>query len=269
MSGLRHLKLLLKPVAIVLGIVVIFYAGYELAIFQAEKNNLTFTLPHINFTSSSSDGNCPPGEYYGYPPLANPTRMVCLAPGPIDKPVIYLYPSHPQNIDVKVAYAGGLSRTIPTYSLQTGWQVVAQPNGSLTDLANGKTYPDLVWEGKPDPSLFHFDMSKGFVVAGSNTEAFLQEKLTAMGLNRSETSGFIAFWLPKMEHDPYNLIHFAGSEYTNAVKLNITPQPDTILRVFMVFSSLRHPINITPQSFKPFRRQGFTVVEWGGTELVN
>lgn len=46
-----------------------------------------------------------------------------------------------------------------------------------------------------------FDLSRGFCVAGSDTESFLKEKLTYMGLNEQEMNEFIVYWLPKMNND--------------------------------------------------------------------
>jgi hypothetical protein len=77
----------------------------------------------------------------------------------------------------------------------------------------------------------------------------------------------IIYWLPYMEHHRFNLIHFAGREYTDIAEMTITPQPDSLLRVFMVFQELEHPVSVPEQSFEPFERKGFTVVEWGGSEI--
>jgi hypothetical protein len=35
----------------------------------------------------------------------------------------------------------------------------------------------------------------------------------------------------------------------------------------MVFSPLKRKIEVTPQEIIPFEREGFTVVEWGGTAI--
>ena len=40
-----------------------------------------------------------------------------------------------------------------------------------------------------------------------------------------------------------------------------------ILRVLMLFKSLDNPIDIKEQELESFVRSGFTVVEWGGTEV--
>jgi hypothetical protein len=112
-----------------------------------------------------------------------------------------------------------------------------------------------------------FDFSKGFCVAGSDTESFLKEKLMYMGLNEDEMNEFIVYWLPMMEHNRYNLITFQGDAYTNSAKLDITPKPDSLLRIFMVYVPLEEAVDIEQQQLDTFERMGFTVVEWGGTEI--
>lgn len=178
------------------------------------------------------------------------------------KPVIYLYPTSEQSVSVKLDYKGELTCTYPEY--KDGWNVIAEPDGTLTNIENKREYSYLYWEGI---SKNQWDMSKGFVVKGEDTEEFLQEKLEYMGLTPREYNEFIVYWLPIMQENKYNLITFAGEEYENLAKLNITPKPDSILRVMMLFKSLDKPIEIEEQEIKSFERKGFTVIEWGGTEV--
>ena len=70
-----------------------------------------------------------------------------------------------------------------------------------------------------------------------------------------------------MANNNYNLITFQNEQYENLAKLDICPKPESLLRVFMVFKPLDKPITIDAPSVKPFVRKGFTVVEWGGTEI--
>jgi hypothetical protein len=56
-------------------------------------------------------------------------------------------------------------------------------------------------------------------------------------------------------------------EYTSQAPLTITPTPDSMQRVFMVFQWLDQPIVVKEQILKPFERSGFSVIEWGGSEL--
>jgi hypothetical protein len=180
------------------------------------------------------------------------------------KPVIYLYPKKPISVKVTVDNPPGFSTTYPEYN--NGWEVIAYPDGKIID-KNKQEYSYLYWEGNPDTSLT-YNLSTGFVVKGEDVATFLQQKLTYLGLTPKEYNEFIVYWLPKMVHNGYNLIHFASQEeYANRIKMNISPKPDSILRVFMVFKPLNNKIDIEPQILKPFNRTGFAVVEWGGSEL--
>lgn len=177
------------------------------------------------------------------------------------KPVIYLYPEQEIEVSVQLDYDGELTCTYPAY--EDGWSVTAQPDGTLTDEA-GKQYSYLFWEGETD---IECDMSRGFVVKGSDTAEFLQEKLSYLGLTPREYNEFIVYWLPKMQDYPYNLIAFQQEAYTDSAALTISPQPDSILRVFMAYQPLEQPVEIEEQALVPFAREGFAVVEWGGTEI--
>ena len=112
-----------------------------------------------------------------------------------------------------------------------------------------------------------WNFSTGFVVKGSDTATFLQEKLSFMGLTPREYNEFIVYWLPQMQSNEYNLISFQGEMYENYAMLNITPAPDSILRIFMAFKPIKEAFDIPEQELKPFERNGFTVIEWGGTKL--
>ncbi len=177
------------------------------------------------------------------------------------KPVIYLYP--PQTTDVTVKLPGvNLTCTYPAYN--DGWTVTAAPDGTLVNHADGKEYSYLFWEG--DGPL-DADFSEGFCVRGEDTAAFLQETLSALGLSPREYNEFIVWWLPQMKDNAYNLINFAWEEYDRAAPLEITPAPDTLLRVFMVWQAAEEFVDIPAPTLPPApERNGFTVIEWGGTE---
>ena len=112
-----------------------------------------------------------------------------------------------------------------------------------------------------------YDFSRGFCVAGEDTGEFLRETLSEMGMTPKEYNEFIVYWLPLMQENPYNLISFQSEVYEESAKLSITPVPDSVLRVFMAWQPLEEAVEIEPQTFEPFERIGFTVVEWGGTEV--
>ena len=178
-----------------------------------------------------------------------------------EKPVIYLYPETETRVTVKLDLSGELTCTYPDYD--GGWTVTAAPDGTLTD-EHGRTYNYLYWEGEVANG---FDFSEGFCVAGSDTAAFLEDALDRLGLTRREANEFLVYWLPRMQDNPYNLIAFQQEAYTESAKLTVSPQPDSVLRVFMAWKPLARPVDVPAQTLPGFERRGFTLVEWGGAEV--
>lgn len=177
------------------------------------------------------------------------------------KPVIYLYPEKETEVEVQLDLDGELVSSWPAY--EGGWTVTAQPDGTLTDAA-GNEYSYLFWDALNDTE---WDFSQGFCVAGEDTGEFLRQTLSDMGLTAKEYNEFIVYWLPLMQESAYNLISFQGEIYEESAKLDITPRPDSVLRVFMAWKSVRKPVEIAAQTFEPFVREGFSVVEWGGCKV--
>ena len=179
------------------------------------------------------------------------------------KPVIYLYPETPTEVSVKLTLDGELTCTYPAYG--EGWNnFTAYPDGTLIS-PDGKEYYCLYWEGKQNTV---WDFSRGFCVKGEDTAAFLEWALAAQGLTPREANEFIIYWLPRMEANPYNVISFQTAAYTDTAALEITPAPDTLIRVFMAYLPSPVAVDIPAQSFEPVERNGFTAVEWGGTEWL-
>lgn len=185
-------------------------------------------------------------------------------PEEIYKPVIYLYPEEETDVYVTLDFDGEFTCTYPQYD--NGWNITAQPDGTLYEADSDRYYNFLFWEGTTDiPDSF----DKAIVVSGDETASFLEEYLEAAGLNDSEMDDFITFWLPKMQNNPYNLISFPTEEYEEIAKLNVDPMPDTVIRVYMVYKPLDEYIEIPEeqqlQMPQGVERNGFTVVEWGGS----
>ncbi len=182
-------------------------------------------------------------------------------PGVCYKPVIYLYPEDEIEVSVSLTLDGELTCTYPAYG--DSWTVTASPDGTLTD-KNGQIYNYLYWEGVTN---VEYDFSRGFCVKGEDTAAFLEVALERLGLNRREANEFIVYWLPLMELNPYNIISFQTDVYTEAAKLAVVPTPDTVNRVFMAWKASDESVAIPEQSLLSPDREGFTVIEWGGTEV--
>lgn len=180
------------------------------------------------------------------------------------KPMIYIYPKEESNVTIRLGNENNVTHTYPKY-LDDGWHVRAKVNGDLIDLKTGKTYYALYWEGI---SSIESDNSTGFVVAGNDTIEFLEEKLAILGLNAREINEYIVYWLPALESNTYNYIRFQSIDEINEnMPLEITPKPDTVIRVMMEYKGLDQPIKVNPQTLITPKREGYVVVEWGGLML--
>ncbi len=180
------------------------------------------------------------------------------------KPIIYLYPIEDTQVSVKLKYNDNITVSYPKYS--RGWNVLAKTNGTIIDLVTNKNLYALYYESK---NTVDFEIEKdGFVVKGENVATFLEEKLAILGLNERETEEFIIYWLPILQENEYNYIRFATIDQINEnMPLDITPNPDTIIRVLMTYKGLENPIEIEEQQLITPERNGFVAVEWGGTEI--
>lgn len=196
---------------------------------------------------------------------ADPSLVTVIDPVVVlKKPIIYLYPEAASEITVRLGLPENLTASYPRYG--DGWHVLAEPDGTLTDLSTGRTLYSLYWEGR---SRGVSEIAEGFVVAGADTAAFLEEKLDILGLSQREAEEFIVYWLPNMQDNPYNLIRFLSlPEIDGVMPLHISDKPDTVIRVFMVYKALAERVEIPAQALpeRPVRK-GFTVVEWGGSAL--
>lgn len=254
---------------IVLALLVVLFTPVPTGKYGNTKEYTALTYKIIKWDELVSNGRYRDTDFYFFP--KNYTSIYKLwdikmeeddIKMPVmDKPVLYLYPEEETTVDVKLDLDGELTCTYPEYT--NGWKVTAMPDGTLID-GSGKEYNYLYWEGV---SNIQYDMSRGFCVKGEDTAQFLEDALERLGLNRREANEFIVYWLPLMEQNNYNIISFQSDAYTDAAKLEISPMPDTIIRVFMTWYGSESYVNIDAQDLSAQVREGFTVVEWGGSEL--
>lgn len=210
-------------------------------------------------------------------------------PGGCGKPVVYLYPTKTEQVSVKFDSPMKFDTDIPTYD--NGWKVLASPSGVLKDLqptltdcdklkkgefgseyaykaCKNQTYPYLYWAGQAFNGGYETP-TDGWVVAKADLATFLDSKLTEVGLNSKEKADFLEYWVPTLvqKNMPFYRISFLQNEEMNKVApMSITPQPDTVYRLFMDYKGLDALPSkaITPQNLKKLVRNGFTIVEWGG-----
>jgi len=182
------------------------------------------------------------------------------------KPVLYIYPLQETIIHIKHHYRGKHTFTYPLY--EDGWKVLAKPNGDLMNLKDSTQHRYLFWEGISDMSKQELKNTEGFIIDSGDIVSFLEKTLSHIGLNPIESNDFITFWAPRMIMNKRCFIHFRiNDNIRNTSFLEIEPKPESILRVFMEYTHQIPDWEIKEQSLPAFKRSGYSVIEWGGTEL--
>lgn len=189
-----------------------------------------------------------------------------------EKPVIYMYSPTKINAEVNLDLLGDLTFSYPKY--EKGWNVSVGDKGTLTDENSGKEFPYLFWEGKTNNLNFSpiFNSFDGYQINTDSTIQFLEARLSEFGLNDKEQTDFITYWAPRISNKKYAVVQFLlDEEYDTQIgKLNVSPMPDCVRRVYILFAGINQLIpgvESTPKKFIPLKRSGFTVIEWGGSEL--
>lgn len=175
------------------------------------------------------------------------------------KPILYLYPDQDMFVSVKIENKNNIITSYPKYD--NGWYVLVSSDGIIH--YQDREYYALYWD---EYNSTEVDFSEGFYVNKSDALSFLEEKLDYIGLTNREANEFIMYWLPVLEQNEHSLVYFElTDEREKNNKLNINPEPDSLLRINMHIKKVSGYTNIKEQELERFTRNGFTVVEWGGT----
>ncbi|KAG1812599.1 uncharacterized protein BJ212DRAFT_1276757 [Suillus subaureus] len=228
------------------------------------------------------------------------------------KPVIYLY--LPFDIDVSVKLS-----LIPEWSLSViypivateghgqrlEWNVRTHQDGSLTEHNSGLDVSYLFWEAetnlphspasKPQPvdtfspTSSSLSDTDSVVIPVDKITVYLDKSLKVLGLHTEARTSFITYWLPSILKHEYIALRFVPqAAYECAASLSISPQPDVVTRVFMLFRGIseEHLANWINAQMSAERdvawwvdvvgvdlvRAGdmtlFRVLEWGGMEVL-
>ena len=176
------------------------------------------------------------------------------------EPTVLYYPdalahslSFYPDADARITVSPTLTPTFAYPACDGEWSIDARPNGTF---GLGTEHRRLYWETSCQTG---FPITEGFCIPTADTAAFLEDALTKLGLNAAEREDMLLRFLPEMQGSGWNLISFQG--YSGA---DVSPAPDTHIRVCMVWMPLEEPVEIDPQILTAPNRTGFTVVEWSG-----
>ncbi|KAG8933237.1 hypothetical protein FRC01_010226 [Tulasnella sp. 417] len=230
------------------------------------------------------------------------------------KPVIYLFPPQPLEATVRLSLEPSWKFDVvyPVVTIQDGpqskwqsvqWRVDAAPDGNLRDKDFGVEVTYLFWEAKTVARLRRGEMvaSKTFIPGQTHCEPensvvlpvqeitqYLDRALNLLGLHTSARTDFLTYWLPRFLQHKYIALRFVSQEaYEAAAPLDVSPKPDLVTRIFMIFqgvtadelaawseAEVRAQDNaVFWQSVvgtDPEKQQDstmFRVLEWGGMEV--
>ena len=149
-------------------------------------------------------------------------------------------------------------------------------------MVNEKAYNYLFWEGGDAAKAFELRKhNEGYMVKTDTLLHFLENSLTAMGFNSKEQQDFITYWYPQMKKYEVNYVHFVFNTTNRGFPpMKCTPAPQNLYRMSMLwlgtdtsfiveetFGRESRQIELKPQVFPVIKREGLTIVEWGGAEM--
>ncbi|KAG1888813.1 hypothetical protein F4604DRAFT_1950600 [Suillus subluteus] len=171
------------------------------------------------------------------------------------------------------------------------WNVHTHQDGSLTERNSGLDVSYLFWEAetnvqafprspasKPQPvdtfnpissSLNDMD---SIVIPVDKVTVYLDKLLKVLGLHTEARTSFITYWLPSILKHEYIALRFVPqAAYESAASLHISPQPDVVTRIFMLFKEKDVAWWVDVVGVDPARAGDatlFRVLEWGGMEVL-
>lgn len=252
-----------KPIAIVGGILKDTVGGDTFSDWSNQQDN--FVLYGLDTTTDAvNDWTTYAFSYYM--DLWNGTDDANVYGRPpygagVYKPNIYLYPEAEAALSVTFGLPALLTATLPDYHTQ--WQVIASPDGSLTNLDGNSACDYLFYESLTDPALFARD--SGWILSASTREAQFREILAAYGFNEREISDFVAFWTEKLTPGTdYVIYPQLTAAVDGAMPITVYPAPANSFRLWFAFEAYPGGQAPTTPVVTAMDRDGYTLVEWGG-----
>lgn len=178
----------------------------------------------------------------------------------VEKPAIYIYPETDRQFQVQLICKNGtkITKSIPEYN--EGWDVFVEKSGRI----DGK-YDYLFYETAISIAL---ELFLGWCISQKNLKTELNDLLLNIGLNTEETNEFLDYWLNRLkDYEYYKIFPVVNQQLDELVELKMTPQPKTIFRILFFFQGCDKFEKLPPPQIENFKREGTTVIEWGGVLL--
>ena len=181
------------------------------------------------------------------------------------KPAVYIYPEKEMDVEVKLKIKGRLVKVIPEYN--NGWRMHVKPNGQMKVIGgNSQISYDYIYYDNTATKIIEPD--EGWIINKKDILSWHDEFLDRVGLNESEKKEYIDYWIPRLNKDikgEYIVVKNLSRSYIDEyVKLIISPKPDNIFRLLVLYKEADKNMKLEEPKIKKFIRSGYSVVEWGG-----
>ncbi|HSA34725.1 MAG TPA: hypothetical protein P5077_13450 [bacterium] len=177
------------------------------------------------------------------------------------KPNIYLYPTAPMDITVRIGFPQGGRVTVSEPLYDDGWDVHVTPDGMIDGQWRFLFYESVQPNG--------WQRERGYLVSTDEMEQFFRNDLAARGFVGQEIEDFIEWWMPLLAEPGYLIVYPQDNAVIRTLEtLDLSVTPDSLLRHRYVIETTAEPVTIEPPDAPvPFTRDGFTVTEWGVIRL--
>lgn len=172
---------------------------------------------------------------------------------PVDKPNLYLYPTAPTDVSVRLPAWRRVTESEPRYPVD-GWRVRAWPDGRLDTNVGQRDY--LFYEMNYDADKFQ--TRTGWCVQGPLAQQSIADAMADLGFLPNEIGDFATAWDGEFPETDQMTIY---PQFEGLAVLHIEPQPDSLLRAwFLVAPGCR---KVEPAVFPVVERVGYHAAEWG------
>ncbi|TNF48783.1 MAG: hypothetical protein EP305_04570 [Bacteroidetes bacterium] len=187
-----------------------------------------------------------------------------------EKPVIYLYPERLTKVSVSIETPAEISFVYPAFYKEKTWKVDVTPEGKIN--CWNQQYNYLFWEATYSnlKELQRSTMTTFYTTSEKSLQT-LEYICDSFGLNSLEKADLITYWGPQLQQLPSAKISVLMNEEVDRLAgLTISPEPDHVYRLFLLIDPEPVLEDIPLQkAITPIQRQGFFVIEWGGTIIGN
>ncbi len=155
------------------------------------------------------------------------------------KPNIYLYPTAPLDITVKIGFPQGGRVTVSEPLYNDGWSVRVTPDGMIDGQWRFLFYESVQPNG--------WQRKRGYLVATDEMEQFFRNDLAARGFVGQEIEDFIDWWMPLLAEPGYLIVYPQDDTVIRTLEdLQLSVTPDSLLRHRYVIETTAEPVTIEP-----------------------